>query len=46
MTRDFTPLEPRVAELWFYAKGVGAVLALDISDGDHREELVSFNRGR
>jgi hypothetical protein len=46
MTRDFTPLEPRVSELWFYAKGVGAVLALDISDGDHREELVRFTRGK
>jgi hypothetical protein len=46
MTRDFTPLEPRVSELWFYARGVGAVLALDISDGDHREELVKFKRGR
>jgi hypothetical protein len=38
MTRDYTPLEARVSELWFYAKGVGAGLALDISDGDHREE--------
>jgi hypothetical protein len=46
MTRDFTPLEPKVSELWFYAKGVGAVLALDISDGDHREELVSFKPGK
>jgi hypothetical protein len=45
MTRDYTPLERKVSELWFYAKGVGAVLALDISDGDHREELVSFRRG-
>jgi hypothetical protein len=46
MTRDHTPLEPRVSELWFYAKGVGAVLALDISDGDHREELVKFRPGK
>jgi hypothetical protein len=46
MMRDFTPLEPRKSELWFYAKGVGAVLALDISDGDNREELVKFMRGR
>jgi hypothetical protein len=46
MNRDFSPLEPKVSELWFYAKGVGAVLAIDISDGDHREELVSFKRGR
>jgi hypothetical protein len=44
MTRDYTPLEPKVSELWFYAKGVGAVLALDLSDGDHREELVSYTR--
>jgi hypothetical protein len=46
MTRDYTPLEPKVSELWFYAKGVGAVLALDISDGDHREELVRYTRGQ
>jgi hypothetical protein len=45
MTRDYSPLEPDVGELWFYAKGVGGVLALDISGGDHREELVSFRRG-
>jgi hypothetical protein len=44
MMRDSTPLEPKVSELWFYAKGVGGVLAIDISDGDHREELVSFRR--
>jgi hypothetical protein len=46
MTRDYTPLEPKVSELWFYAKGVGAVLALDISDGDNREELMRFKRGK
>ena len=46
MARDYTPLEPKVSELWFYAKGVGAVLSVDISDGDHREELVSFTRGK
>jgi hypothetical protein len=46
MMRDSTPLEPKVSELWFYAKGVGGVLAIDISDGDHREELVSFRRGK
>jgi hypothetical protein len=46
MNRDYSPLEPKVAELWFYAKGVGGVLAVDISDGDAREELVRFHRGR
>jgi hypothetical protein len=45
MNRDFSPLAPKVAELWFYAKGVGGVLAIDISDGDSREELVRFRRG-
>jgi hypothetical protein len=43
--RDYTPLNPRLSELWFYARGVGGVLALDISDGDNREELVKFRRG-
>jgi hypothetical protein len=46
MTRDFSPLEPRVGELWFYARGVGGILALDISDGDHREELVSVTHAK
>jgi hypothetical protein len=46
MNRDFTPLNHKVAELWFYAKGVGGVLAIDISDGDSREELVRFKRAR
>lgn len=42
--RDTSPLHPKAAELWFYAKGVGGVLAIDISDGDSREELVKFTR--
>jgi hypothetical protein len=46
MMRDSSPLAPRVSELWFYAKGIGGVLAVDISDGDNREELVSFRRGK
>jgi hypothetical protein len=46
MMRDFTPLEPKVSELKFYAKGVGAVLSLDLSGGDDREELVRYRRGR
>ncbi|HWT23142.1 MAG TPA: hypothetical protein VN213_06520 [Solirubrobacteraceae bacterium] len=44
MTRDTTPLEPRVLEYKFYARGVGMVLALTTSGGD-REELVSYRRG-
>jgi hypothetical protein len=42
MTKDFTPLEPDVLEHKFYARGVGLVLALAISGGSDREELVSY----
>lgn len=42
-TEDTTPLEPKVLEHKFYAKGVGAVLTVDVSGGG-REELVSFSR--
>jgi hypothetical protein len=45
MTKDWTPLEPDVLEHKFYAKGVGPVLALAISGGAGREELVSYTRG-
>jgi hypothetical protein len=41
MTKDFTPLQPDVLEHKFYARGVGMVLALAISGGSDREELVS-----
>ena len=43
MTKDFTPLEPDVLEHKFYAKGVGPVLALALSGGGGREELVRFS---
>lgn len=43
MTEDFSPIEPDVSELKFYAKGSGqAVLAIDVSGGTDREELVSY----
>ena len=45
MTRDFTPLEPDLVEHKFYAPGVGPVLALTVSGGADREELVAFERG-
>jgi hypothetical protein len=44
MTKDTTPLEPDVLEHKFYAKGVGPVLAVAISGGSGREELVRFTR--
>jgi hypothetical protein len=43
MTEDFSPIEPKVSELKFYAKGSGqAVLAVDVSGGTEREELVKY----
>jgi hypothetical protein len=45
MTEDFSPVETNVSELKFYAKGSGqAVLAVDVSGGSDREELVKYIR--
>jgi hypothetical protein len=47
MTEDFSPIEPKVSELKFYAHGSGqAVLAVDVSGGSDREELISYRPGR
>jgi hypothetical protein len=40
MTKEFNPLEPRVNEYKFYARGVGVVLALGVSGDIDREELL------
>ncbi len=45
MTRDTTPVEPKVLEFKFYAKGVGPVLEFTASGGSDRGELVSFEPG-
>jgi hypothetical protein len=43
MTEDFSPIEPKVSELKFYAEGSGqAILAVDVSGGSEREELVKY----
>ena len=44
LTREWNPLEPTTLELKFYARGVGPVLAIGVSGGSDREELVSFRR--
>jgi hypothetical protein len=46
MTREDNPLEPKVLEFKFYARGVGPVLAVSVSGGSDREALVRFRRGR
>jgi hypothetical protein len=46
MTRDVNPLEPKVLEFKFYARDVGPVLAVGVSGGSDREELVRYTPGR
>jgi hypothetical protein len=45
MTKDINPLEPKVLEHKFYAKGVGPVLTLDVSGASGREELLRYHQG-
>ncbi len=45
MTRDTNPLERDVLEFKFYAPGIGPVLAVSVSGGSDREELISYKRG-
>jgi hypothetical protein len=42
LTKETTPLEPRVLEYKLYAKGIGVVLALSVSGGSDRQELIRF----
>lgn len=45
MTKNYTPLEPDLLEYKFYARAVGVVLAITISGGSDREELLKYNQG-
>jgi hypothetical protein len=40
LIKEFTPLHPRVLEYKLYAEGVGMVIALAVSAGADREELM------
>ena len=46
MTRDLNPLDPTVLEYKFYVRGIGPVLAVGVSGGADREELVRYTEGR
>jgi hypothetical protein len=46
MTKDLNPLEPKVLEFKFYARGVGPVLAVAVSGSSDREELVSYSEAK
>ena len=44
MIREDNPLEPTVLEFKFYARGIGPLLAVSVSGGSDREELLRFRR--
>jgi hypothetical protein len=44
MTKDANRLKPKILEYKFFARGVGPVLAIGVSGGSDREELLSFRR--
>ena len=45
MTEDFSPIEPNVSEIKYYAKGSGQeVLAVDVSGGSDMEQLVKYTQ--
>jgi hypothetical protein len=46
MTRNVDRLEPRALEYKFIVRGIGPVMAVSVSGGSDREELVSFRRGK
>jgi hypothetical protein len=45
-TKDTTPLEPDLVEHKYYAREIGPVLAVAVSNSGGREELISFRRGK
>jgi hypothetical protein len=42
VTKEFSPLEPKLLKHAFFALGVGPVLSLTVTGGSDREELLSF----
>jgi hypothetical protein len=46
VTQDWTPLEPKVVEEKFYARGIGLVLETTVRGGSDRNELVSYQSGQ
>ncbi len=46
MTKELNPLEPKTLEYKFMLAGWALVLAVGVSGGSDREELLKFRRGR
>lgn len=45
LTKEWTPLEPRVLDHKYYLRGVGTVLEQTVKGGQERNELVSYHSG-
>lgn len=45
MTREWTPLEPTVAEQKYYAPGIGNVLEVGVKGTSDRVELINIEKG-
>ncbi len=45
LTKDLTPLHPRILEYKLYAPNVGPVLVFGVSGGSGTEELIRFEAG-
>lgn len=45
LTKEWTPLEPRVLDHKYYVQGVGTVLEQTVRGGSERNALVSFTNG-
>jgi hypothetical protein len=44
--KDSSPLEPKVREYKFFARGVGLIRAFEVSGGSGHEELLSYSKGK
>jgi hypothetical protein len=44
LTKEWTPLEPRVLDHKYYVRGIGTVLEQTVKGGDERNVLVSVHR--
>jgi len=43
LTKNFTPLHPKILEYKIYAKGIGPVLVFGVSGGNDQEELIRYH---
>jgi hypothetical protein len=44
-TKEFTPLEPKLVEHKYYARGVGVVREVTVKGGSDRTQLMEYTPG-